>query len=368
MSTQPPPPLPLDFSAVLSESKRIINAHSRHFLALSVLFLLPLSFSVTVFSTIHNLLLHHHSGHRPKSLLSRPPPLLPSLAQLNSQSSDQFNFPRHHHHHHHDDDDLQLPIETLALVACFALFFFVFTILAIGSISYSVLHGFYGRPVKFVSAIKSGLTSFFRLFITHIVVELLLSLVALLFLCSFYFVIKGLDLVCLEIDTDSPYFLALAVVYSVVLLAVLLYFKVNWSISSVIVVAESSWGVPALRRSGYLVKGMRRAVLYFFLSFGLVSGILTWTSSIAAAKLGGDALGGSQGWNSWFFVAQIVVTSALLTLILLYFFAAQTVLYMYCKAVRGELASEIAQEFAREYVCLPFDDEKVPHLVSVVYT
>ncbi|CAI0462972.1 unnamed protein product [Linum tenue] len=342
MSTQPPPPLPLDFSAVLSESKRIINAHSRHFLALSVLFLLPLSFSVTVFSTIHNLLLHHHSGHRPKSLLSRP--------------------------HHHDDDDLQLPIETLALVACFALFFFVFTILAIGSISYSVLHGFYGRPVKFVSAIKSGLTSFFRLFITHIVVELLLSLVALLFLCSFYFVIKGLDLVCLEIDTDSPYFLALAVVYSVVLLAVLLYFKVNWSISSVIVVAESSWGVPALRRSGYLVKGMRRAVLYFFLSFGLISGILTWTSSIATAKLGGDALGGSQGWNSWFFVAQIVVTSALLTLILLYFFAAQTVLYMYCKAVRGELASEIAQEFAREYVCLPFDDEKVPHLVSVVYT
>ncbi|CAI0390975.1 unnamed protein product [Linum tenue] len=364
MSAQPPPPL--DFSAVLSESKRIINAHSRHFLALSVLFLLPLSFSVTVFSTVHNLLLHRHpSGHRPESLLSRPSPLLPSLAQLDSQSSDQFPFPHHHHH----DDDFQLPIETLALVAGFALFFFVFTILAIGSISYSVVHGFYGRPVKLVSAIKSGFNSFFRLSITHIVVKLLLSLVALLFLCSFYFVIKGLELVCLEIDPDSPYFLALAVVYSVVLLAVILYFKLNWSLSSVIVVAESSWGVWALRRSGYLVKGMRRAVLYFFLLFGLASGILTWTSSIAAAKWGGgDAIGGNQGWDSWFFVAQIVVTSALLTLILLYFFAAQTVLYMYCKAVRGELASEIAQEFAREYVCLPFDDEKVPHLVSVVCT
>jgi len=42
-------------------------------------------------------------------------------------------------------------------------------------------------------------------------------------------------------------------------------------------------------------------------------------------------------------------------------------MYMYCKAVHGELVGEIAEEFAREYVSLPFDDGKVPHLVSVAY-
>jgi len=68
------------------------------------------------------------------------------------------------------------------------------------------------------------------------------------------------------------------------------------------------------------------------------------------------------GW----FVVQIVVTSTSLMLLLLYYAAANTVLYMYCKAFHGELAAEIAEEFAREYVSLPFDDGKIPHVVSVV--
>lgn len=52
-------------------------------------------------------------------------------------------------------------------------------------------------------------------------------------------------------------------------------------------------------------------------------------------------------------------------LLLLHNAAANAVLYMYCKALHGELAFEIAEEFAREYVSLPFDDEKVPHGVTV---
>ena len=45
---------------------------------------------------------------------------------------------------------------------------------------------------------------------------------------------------------------------------------------------------------------------------------------------------------------------------------SNTMLYRYCKAIHGELALEIAKEFEREYVSLPFDDAKVPHIVSVV--
>ncbi|KAL3622903.1 hypothetical protein CASFOL_033203 [Castilleja foliolosa] len=53
----------LNLSGVLTETKRIINAHSRHFLALSVIFLLPLSFSLIVYPSISvspSSLSHYH--------------------------------------------------------------------------------------------------------------------------------------------------------------------------------------------------------------------------------------------------------------------------------------------------------------------
>ncbi|KAB2605507.1 hypothetical protein D8674_005224 [Pyrus ussuriensis x Pyrus communis] len=64
---------------------------------------------------------------------------------------------------------------------------------------------------------------------------------------------------------------------------------------------------------------------------------------------------------------QIVVTATSLVLLMLNNAAANTVLYMYFWGVNGELAMEIAEEFAREYVSLPFDNEKVPHVVSVAH-
>ncbi|CAN0907189.1 hypothetical protein LINGRAHAP2_LOCUS24670 [Linum grandiflorum] len=135
------------------------------------------------------------------------------------------------------------PLHPRRLYTCITLVF------ALRSITYSVLCGFYGRPVNLISAVKSAMPSFLRLLVTHLVVDLM--------------------------------------------------------------------------RSSYLVKWMQIAVLYFWLSFGLLSGVLTWTRFIAAEKLSGRG-----DWNSWFFVAQIVITLPLLTLLLLYIFAAQIVLYM----------------------------------------
>ena len=89
-------------------------------------------------------------------------------------------------------------------------------------------------------------------------------------------------------------------------------------------------------------------------------GLCSWVSAL-------DLKGDTDGWKSWAFVVQIVVTATSLVLLMLYNAAANTVLYMYCRAVNGELAMEIAEEFAREYVSLPFDNGKVPHVVSVAY-
>lgn len=55
---------------------------------------------------------------------------------------------------------------------------------------------------------------------------------------------------------------------------------------------------------------------------------------------------------------------AVVTLLFLYWMVSAAVMYLYCRAVHGELAEEIAEEFACEYVFLPFD--KVPRVVSVV--
>jgi len=86
-------------------------------------------------------------------------------------------------------------------------------------------------------------------------------------------------------------------------------------------------------------------------------------SGFLLARVASD--GGS--WRDWAFMVQIVLTSAVMTVLMLYNTAANTVLYMYCKAVNGELVEEIAEEFAWQYVSLPFDDGKVPHVVSVVH-
>ncbi|CAN6706244.1 unnamed protein product [Malus baccata var. baccata] len=81
-----------------------------------------------------------------------------------------------------------------------------------------------------------------------------------------------------------------------------------------------------------------------------------------------DLKGDTNGWKSWaLVVVQIVVTATFLVMLMLYNAAANTVLYMYCQAVNGELAMEIAEEFAREYASLPFDNEKVLHVVLIAH-
>lgn len=171
-----------------------------------------------------------------------------------------------------------------------------------------------------------------------------------------------------DIDYSSPYFTGLCVVFLVVLVLVLIYLQVNWTLVCVVVVVEKSWGFESLKRAAGLIKGMRRVALSSLLVFGFFVMLLVWSSSISGLKIDVGGGGADVGWwKSWGFVVQIVVTSTLIVLLMLYNFAVNVVLYMYCKAIHGELAMEIAEEFAREYVSLPFDDGKVPHVVSVVY-
>lgn len=176
------------------------------------------------------------------------------------------------------------------------------------------------------------------------------------------FVVKGLEFLGLEMGYDSYYFMGLVICFGLVLVLILIWLQVNWSLAYVIVVVETKWGYEPLKRSGHLVKGMKFVALLIVLFFGVLISLLVVGCSSFLVTLG-EASG---RWTSFGVIFQMVVSSGFATLLMLQSLAANVVLYMYCKAYRGELAFEIAEEFASEYVCLPFDNEKVPRLVCVV--
>lgn len=174
---------------------------------------------------------------------------------------------------------------------------------------------------------------------------------------------KGIEGIEGGFSYNSVYFHALSSIGVVLLGLVLVYVCVNWVLVGVIVVVESKWGFEPMVRSKGLVRGMRWVALSLIMFFGFFELVLLWISVVSGSNAGAEL----DGWNSWAFVVQIVATTAVLTLVLLHGIAATTVLYMYCKALHGELAGEIAHEFAAEYVSLPFDEKKVPHVVCFVY-
>ncbi|KAF5754903.1 hypothetical protein HanXRQr2_Chr17g0796531 [Helianthus annuus] len=324
-----PPPHTLTLFGTLTEAKRIFSAHSRHFLALSVLFLLPLSFSLIIFPTLQL-----------------------SLTQSYVVSTQFLTL---HPTHPHLPQHFTLPL-------IYTLFIYTFFLCATATITYSTFHGFYGRPVKFFPAIKSLISSFFPLVCTTFAATLVLFTISLtLFLLFMVIVIVGENLgFVIVIDYNSYYFMVLCTLIGVVLCLLMMCLLVNWSLACVVVVTESKWGFQPLWRSAYLVKGMRSVSASLMVLFGVLVGFWVWMN--ASDVLWFDAV---DGWRSWPFVLQLVVGTSVLTLFLLHNVSANTVLYMYCKALHGELAIEIAEEFAREYVSLPFDDEKVPHVVTV---
>ncbi|RID76164.1 hypothetical protein BRARA_B03150 [Brassica rapa] len=321
MATPSPLPPTVNLWVVLTESKRIINAHSRHLLALSLLFLLPISFSITVYPSISRLIINQSSpSHTTFSLLKS-----------------------------HNDID---PNTVLLLLIAYIVFVTVFNLLSIGSITYSVFQGFYGRPVKLISVVKSSFTSFLPLLATLVSSNSIVFAILLILALAAFSLTRVIELIVpgLEVSYASTYFQALSAVVILIFIAI------------VIKLYSSYWLTP-LKRSGSLVKGMESVSLSMIVVFSIAQSSLVWISNVTASDIGN----GGKLWTNAVFVAQIVVTSALLTVSMMYNLAGTTVMYIYCKAVQGELAREIAEEFAREYVSLPFGDGKVPHVVCVAY-
>ncbi|RWR91026.1 hypothetical protein CKAN_02016300 [Cinnamomum micranthum f. kanehirae] len=278
----------IDFFGVLSESRRILTAHSRHFLALSVLFLLPLSFFLIAAPTFVASI-RSDTNHAETLLRYAPPSKTPTLSK------------------------------TLSLSLAYAAATLFLSLSAIASVTSSVRHGFFGRPVKLFSALRSLSSSLWRLLLTSTAA---LASISLLSAIVVFIAVRSLSV----LDLCSAYAIALVLIgFGAISL------QANWALAPVVVVVELSWGVEPLRRSAFLIKGFRRVAVALGLFFSLGVALMLRLSFFGRE-------GPGLGWRRELPIAQTALASAVMMLLLLYGLAANAVLYMYCKAVKGELA------------------------------
>ncbi|KAL6537793.1 hypothetical protein OROMI_025436 [Orobanche minor] len=235
---------------ILSQTWRIITAHPRHFLALSVLFLLPVSLSAMVYTFLLQPTSLHSHYLQSLFVIPTPDPQIPPSPK---------------------------PHLLISLLYILALLFTAFAPIRLSPTAHS--------PHSTTNPDHVGINHL-RFWCPHA--------------CGLY----GLALLGLETDYSSRFFLIFVIVITVILGLVL----VGWCLSGAVVVLESKWGFESLRRSSYLVKGARSVALSVMVLFGCLGGILTtWHSNLVANNAGGV----STGWVFVQMVAYVVFSTVL---------------------------------------------------------
>ncbi|KAM3359096.1 hypothetical protein P3S68_022029 [Capsicum galapagoense] len=292
----------------------IMKSHSRHFHVLSILFLLPIFFTLVIYPSFH--LAFFHPNY--------------SFFQLHSYI-------------------ISVTASEVTVLLVYTLFVVLFFLCAVATITYSAVQVSYDRPIHLVSSIKSIRNSFFPLLSTCIVSHTIFISIAMLL----FFSVK----IGIKYDLNH-----LGFMFILVIVPVLLWLQVNWSLAYVIAVVESKWGFETLRRSAYLVKGMSWLTFWTHLSnmliYVLLLGSLVAFGSMVLVIL--DAAEGNQ-WRSFGVISQTVLYSVLGFVVMNYYLLGNVATYMYCKDFNGEKSSlEIGNKFtgASEYVSMPLGGEK----------
>ncbi|CAK8577273.1 unnamed protein product [Lathyrus sativus] len=220
---------------ILCESKRIIYTQPRHYLTLSLIFLLPLYF----LSLVSQLILKH--------LQQQQPPTSPT-----------------------------------AIISFSILSFLIssiFTSCAFISLTDSVYRSFFNEPIKLKEAFKSISTSFFPLLATDIIFFTIFFLGTFLF--GFLIAVVSFLITYLGgVDLQAHSYLVV-VSLMLVLLPLAIYLAINLSLVKAIVVVESVWGFEPLRRSWKLVKGMKWLIFSIFFLFASLQWILVWITGFS---------------------------------------------------------------------------------------
>ncbi|GAA0187114.1 hypothetical protein LIER_34402 [Lithospermum erythrorhizon] len=292
----------INLSLVLSETRRIINAYRNHFSILSVLFLLPFFILLFLYPTTF----------------------------LNVFESNDCT-------------------KSLFLLVLYFVVAFVFSISATGTFTYSAFHGYYNRPLKLITTLKSLSSSFIPLCSTLLVLQLIIFSIGFLIGILGYFIYTLVDSNDENGSHNSRSFIWTLILVDIVMLMVLVcirYLQVNLIIANVIVVVESKWGYEPLRRSSYLMKGLRTITLKINMLFGLVSCVFVYGFYWSSWTSDTDTL--------WVWISKMVAGSCGMTMLVEYSLIANVVMYIYSMKMKGELGVEIQGD---EYVSLNIGDD-----------
>ncbi|KAL8533733.1 hypothetical protein ACS0TY_009940 [Phlomoides rotata] len=302
---------------VLSETSGVITAHSRHFLTLSILFIFP----NTIAAIIYFFLSQPPSLHHLRFFSGDSPPYSGTAAQS------------------------QLPFQIILFLSTF-----LFNFCTVPAITYSTFNGFYGKPVELIASIKSILVSFLPLLATSLVVQTIYGLITFGFVVLMLVSYNGLALLGFEMDYDEPYFLVFVLVIASLMIGLLIFLQVEWYLVKAVAVLESKWGFAPLKRSSYLVKGMRGVIFLVIMLFGVLSALSVWFLSVVATsahRINGGSIAG--------LVLQVVVYFGVSVVLSLYGLAANTVIFVHCKALHEESEFQIDDQLGTVYVQLPSD-------------
>ncbi|KAM3359074.1 hypothetical protein P3S68_022007 [Capsicum galapagoense] len=226
----PPPMSPVGRSLwreIIESTRDIFKSHIGHFHAISILFLLPIVFSIIVYPSFHLAIFH--------------------------PDYDFTSFPQ-----------LQFSNIEITVLIVYTLFLSLFFICGVGTTTYSAVQTFYDRPINLVSSIKSIRNSFFPLLST--------------------FISEFSNLSGLKHDLNDH--LSFVVIFAlIVFVPVLIWLQVNWSLAYVIAVKD----YETQRRRANLVKGKRWIAFGILMYYGLaivlmVVGCSIFLVSVDAAK------------------------------------------------------------------------------------
>ncbi|KAF3623389.1 putative pentatricopeptide repeat-containing protein, mitochondrial-like isoform X1 [Capsicum annuum] len=305
---------------IIESTRNIFKSHVGHFQAISILFLLPIVFSLIVYPSFHLAIFH--------------------------PDYDFTSFARPHFSN----------IEIILLIV-YTLFLSLFFICGVGTTTYSAVQAFYDRPINLVSSIKSIRNSFFPLLSTLIVSQTIFISITLIFSLILVFVVRILQSLGLKHGLNDH--LSFVVIFGlIVLVPVLIWLQVNWSLAYVIAVVESKKGYETPRRSANLVKGKRWIAFGILMYYGLVIALMVVGCSMFLVSV--DAAKGDQ-WRSLAVILQTVLGSVFGYVLMNQYLVVNMVLCMCCKELNND--EKLALETGGEYVYLPLDEEKKNHAI-----
>ncbi|XP_031476958.1 uncharacterized protein LOC116248353 [Nymphaea colorata] len=272
--------------AILRQAVTIARSSPKHFAALTLVLVFPLSFAILA----HSLITH------------------PLLAQL---------------HHRHDSSSGSSPLAALLVFqSLYLLFLFSFSLLSTGAVVYSVACLYTSKSISFsalLSAIPRLLKPLFHTF---------LWVFFLMFLYYAAFVLCLL-LALIFVDNDDDSF-SLGIVLVIFFLGVFfgflhIYIAAIWHLASVISVLEDSYGLAAMKKSRELLKGKMA-----------LAGMLVFVYLVACAIIGMIfsnvvVRGGEEYSTGVKFIVGFVLVG-LLVLVNLVGLLVQSVFYYVCKA------------------------------------